>query len=105
MLDTIFNANLLTNELSYFFIFLLSTLESIPIIGLLLPGNFVILTAGFLSKTQENLNITLVILISITGYLTGGITTFLIAKRFGDALLYKLSKKYNFSLKMYENIS
>ncbi len=73
----------------YFILFVTTLFEGIPVIGMVVPGHVAIMAGGFMAKLG-NLDLVLVLIISIMGALIGDYVGFYIGKRFGMNFINKL---------------
>lgn len=73
----------------YFAIFLSVLGEGIPLLGMAVPGNLIVITAGFLSATGV-LNIYIVFVIALIAALIGDYVSYLLGRRYGWNLIEKL---------------
>jgi len=79
-------------NLYLFLLFLIALFESLPIIGLAMPGSTLIVLAGFLVIHGQG-NLVPVILITTLGGLIGDLLSYWLGARFGDYLLRRKSFK------------
>jgi len=77
----------------YLIIFFSAIFESIPILGTLVPGQLLIIFAGFLASNSF-LNLYLLILIVSIGAILGDIIAFEMGRRFGKEFLVKYGKYF-----------
>jgi membrane protein DedA with SNARE-associated domain len=73
----------------YSILFLTTLLEGIPLFGMAIPGHVTIILGGFLAKIGA-LNLTWVLLISMTGAVLGDFIGFFIGRRYGIAFIEKM---------------
>lgn len=66
----------------YIFLFLVTTLEGLPLIGVALPGHITIIIGGFLAKIGI-LNLTWVVIVSLIGAIIGDYLGFFIGRKYG----------------------
>jgi undecaprenyl-diphosphatase len=83
------NLNYLIIKGGYIVIFLSSIFEGLPLIGMLVPGHVIILSAGFLSKIGL-LNVWFVILLSSLGAIIGDYLGFYFGRKYGMSFIDKL---------------
>jgi membrane protein DedA with SNARE-associated domain len=76
----------------YYFLFLATALENIPVIGLFLPGEAVVVAAGFLASSGE-FELWLVILIASLGAVAGSAASYIIGWFGGRALIELIALK------------
>lgn len=67
-------------------------LEALPIIGSLIPGHVIILSAGFFAKLGV-LQLNTVLIVSILSAIVGDVMGFFAGRRWGEAFLLKFSKR------------
>lgn len=67
-------------------IFVVAFFESLPVIGLLMPGSTLIVFAGFLSFHGKS-ELSAIITVAMLGALTGDLISFYLGHRFGPTLL------------------
>lgn len=75
----------------YWFMAVVVLLEAIPLVGSLIPGHVVIISAGFFAKLGI-LNLGAVLVVGIAAAVLGDIASFLLGRRYGYAFLQKFGK-------------
>ena len=83
------NLQSIVEQGGYFFLFFTTVLEGIPIVGQFIPGHTIVIISGFLAKLHV-MNIWNVIVIVIVSAMIGDVIGFLIGRKYGLPLLYKL---------------
>lgn len=83
------NINYLIVKGGYIVIFFSSILEGVPLVGMLIPGHVIILSAGFVAKLGL-LNIWFVIILSSLGAVIGDYLGFYFGRRYGMRFIDKL---------------
>lgn len=73
----------------YWAVFVLALVEGIPFIGSLVPGNSIIIAAGFMAQ-QGVLNVGELALLTIVGSIIGDYIGFSLGRRYGVKILYTL---------------
>ena len=81
------------NEYGYYFLFFATLLENIPFVGMFLPGEIIVVAAGFAAANGEY-NIVNVIVIAVLGSLIGTSISFLIGYKGGRSLIELLASKF-----------
>lgn len=79
-------------EYGYFFLFFATLMENIPIIGVLAPGEVVVVAAGFFAASGE-FDITAVIAVAAAGAIVGTNIGYLIGRHGGRPLIEGLSSR------------
>lgn len=74
----------------YVFLFIVTTLEGLPLVGMLVPGHVSIIIGGFLARIGT-LQLTWVIILSVAGAILGDFTGFMIGRRYGMSFIDRLS--------------
>ncbi len=74
----------------YWFIGIIVLLEGLPIVGALLPGHIIIIVAGFLTKVGV-FDLGTLLIVAISAAIVGDIIGFLLGRRYGDGILYKIA--------------
>lgn len=77
----------------YSLLFLVSMLEGVPFIGSFVPGQTLVIMAGFLAKLGM-FTLPLLILIISLGAIVGDYVGYLLGRRYGYALIVRLSKYF-----------
>ena len=77
----------------YYVVFFSGLLECIPVVGFLIPGQTIIMIAGFFAKRKAFDFFTLLILASV-GAIIGDILSFFAGRKYGDSLLKKHGSKF-----------
>lgn len=77
----------------YFFLFFATALENIPIVGMFLPGEIVVVAAGF-SAANGDLDLVAVILVACVGAFLGTICSYAIGFWGGRSFLEMLAAKF-----------
>ncbi len=75
----------------YSLVFIFSILESLPLIGLVIPGGIIVIAAGFFAKVGI-LHLWPVIIIVSIGAFAGDTISYLLGRRFGYSFLLKMGK-------------
>lgn len=70
----------------YYFLFLATALENIPVVGIFLPGEVIVVAAGFFASSGE-FDLTAVILVACSGALAGTVASYVLGYRGGRALI------------------
>ena len=81
-------------EYGYYFLFLATLLENIPIIGVLTPGEVVVVAAGFFAASGE-FDIAAVIAVSVAGAAVGTNIGYFMGRHGGRPLIEKLSSAFH----------
>jgi membrane protein DedA with SNARE-associated domain len=79
----------------YFFLFLATALENIPVIGAFLPGEVIVVAAGFFASSGD-FDLTTVIVVACLGAFIGTNISYGLGYWGGRALLESLGKKFHF---------
>ncbi len=82
------NLQSIVEQGGYFFLFVTTVLEGIPIIGQFIPGHTIVILSGFLAKIHV-LNVVKVTIIVIGSALIGDIIGFILGKKYGMDFLTK----------------
>ncbi len=85
----------------YWIILLATVLESSPILGLLIPGQLIVMLGGFLAK-EGVLDLGDVILIAGIGAVLGDLIGYLLGKRYGESFITKYGKYLFFKKSHFE---
>jgi membrane protein DedA with SNARE-associated domain/membrane-associated phospholipid phosphatase len=88
------------HSIGYIFVFLAAVLEGIPFIGNFLPGQTVVILAGFLAY-QNLMNFWVIVLLASTGVIIGDLISFKIGKKYGESFLKKHGKYFLLNKKRY----
>lgn len=81
-------------EYGYYFLFFATLIENIPIIGVLTPGEVVVVAAGFFAASGE-FDITAVIAVAGAGAIVGTNIGYLIGRHGGRPLIEGLSRRFH----------
>jgi membrane protein DedA with SNARE-associated domain/membrane-associated phospholipid phosphatase len=81
------------HSVGYIFVFLAAVLEGIPFIGNFLPGQTIVILAGFLAY-QKLMNFWVIVLLASTGVILGDLISFKIGKKYGESFLKKHGKYF-----------
>lgn len=77
----------------YLFLFFATALENIPIVGVFLPGEMIVVAAGFFAASGE-FDITTVIVIAFFGATVGTVCSYLLGFWGGRAFLERVAAKF-----------
>jgi len=77
----------------YFFLFFATALENIPIVGMFLPGEIVVVAAGFYAASGD-FNLTIVIFVACAGAWVGTICSYALGFWGGRSFLEMLAAKF-----------
>ncbi len=105
LIDSILSSNL--SESKFFFyisLFFLVGLESIPFLGLLIPGIIIAISAGILSKIGI-MSLYLSIFLASIAAISGDLISYYLGKKYGKDFLLKIGKKIKFEEKNYNATS
>ncbi len=81
-------------QYGYFFIFLATAMENIPFVGIFLPGEVVVVAAGFFAATGE-LDISLVFLVAAFGGIVGNNIGYWVGRYGGRPLIEGLADRFH----------
>jgi undecaprenyl-diphosphatase len=87
------NLRLIVEHGGYFFLFITTILEGVPIIGQFVPGHTIVILSGFLAKLQI-LSIVKVSLIVIMAAMVGDIIGFYLGKKYGINFLTRFGSLF-----------
>ncbi|MBU6231741.1 MAG: bifunctional DedA family/phosphatase PAP2 family protein [Patescibacteria group bacterium] len=73
----------------YGVLFLITMLEGVPVLGMAVPGHVAIIAAGFLARIGD-MDLGVVILLSIAGAISGDFIGFMLGRRYGLSFIDKI---------------
>ncbi len=76
----------------YLFLFAATALENIPVLGALMPGEVIVVAAGF-AAARGDLDLTIVILVACTGAFVGSTISYIIGYRGGRPVIEKIASR------------
>ena len=85
-------------QYGYYFLFLTTALENIPFVGLFLPGEVIVVAAGFFAATGK-LDITLVFLVAVFGGIVGNNIGYWLGRYGGRPLIERLADRFHIDRK------
>jgi membrane protein DedA with SNARE-associated domain/membrane-associated phospholipid phosphatase len=89
------------HSFGYFFVFLAALLEGIPFVGNFLPGQTIVILAGFLAY-QKLMNIYVLMILASIGVILGDVISFKLGEKYGDAFIKKHGKYFLLNKKRYD---
>jgi len=90
-------------EWGYLIVFVISVLESLPLVGLFIPGAVIVVLGGFLAKNGL-LDIGDLIIFASTGALIGDVTGYFIGRRYGYDFLFRYGRFFFFKKEYFEKV-
>ncbi len=81
-------------DYGYYFLFVATALENIPVIGVFLPGEVIVVAAGVLAS-RGDLELSVVIGVASAGALIGTNISYWIGWRGGRALIERISRRFS----------
>ncbi|HEB12249.1 MAG TPA: DedA family protein [Actinobacteria bacterium] len=81
------------NVYGYYFLFFATLLENIPVVGIFLPGEIIVVAAGFAAASGEY-NIVNVLLVAFSGSLIGTSISYFLGYRGGRSLIELIATKF-----------
>ncbi len=85
----------------YLIVFLSALTESLPLVGLFIPGQTIVILAGFIAKINE-LNIFYVFFLAFFGAVIGDVIGYLTGKYYGYSFLTRYGKYFLFKKEYYD---
>lgn len=79
----------------YYFLFVATLLENIPIIGLFLPGELIVVFGAFLASQRSGLSLSGVIIVAFLGGFLGSFISYYLGSQQGRRFFESLAIKFN----------
>jgi len=81
------------HSVGYLLVFLAAVLEGIPFVGNFLPGQTIVILAGFLAY-QKFMNVWILVFLASAGVIIGDVISFQLGKKYGESFIKKHGKYF-----------